>query len=169
MEDTFAIEAKLQTHEHELINVGAHDAVCTAFKRLGPMPQMDFNTGNQLVDDMGVPVLAEMCYIEFEVDESDSYGKKKTIRRWMKLAISNERHALRRLLEDWNGKPLQPDADGYARVKPNEIIGKSAKVQILHKNKKDGTPKHVVDKVWPATTEYVPQREIDWSLEPVSV
>ena len=165
----FAIEEQLQTSAHELITVGTHDAVCTAFKKLGPLPQLDFNTGQQKVDDMGVPVLAEMCYVEFEVDEADTSGRKKSVRRYMKLAISNEKHALRCLLESWFGAPLGVDADGYARVKPGEIIGKSAKLQILHKKKQSGDLKHVVDKVWPAQTEYVPQKAIDWSLDPDTV
>ena len=166
MSEEYLIEQQLHSNATELISVGVHNAVCIAFKKLGLQPKKDYQSGEVKTDEMGVPIMEERCHIEFEVDEADAFGKKKTIRRWMVLAISNEKHALRCMWESWKGSPISADADGYARLKPSEIIGKSAKLQILHKEKQDKTLKHVIDKVWPAEVEYVPQHAIDYSLDP---
>ena len=70
----------------------------------------------------------------------------------MVLAISNEKHALR-CMGELKRKSNSADADGYARLKPSEII-ESPSCRFAQ-GEAGQTLKHVIDKVWPAEVEYV--------------
>ena len=147
----------------ELVTAGQHNASLIQFEDFGMVMRTDFQTGKPMLGEDGEPIYRRECAVTFEVDEQDSNGRVKTIKRWMAYSVKNEKHALRMMLETWTGEKLTSGT-----VNMSGFLGKSATLQVLHKPKMDGSIKHVIDLVLPAREEYTPVNEIVRSPAPAA-
>ena len=155
------LEERIQTAGYELCEAGHCLGTLTKFKVIGPRVQLDYPAQTPKIDKDGNEVVRTMCYLEFETDQRDTQGLPKRIRRYMVYSVKDPRHALRNTIEDWTGKPIEPDADGFLRVDIGALIGKSALLDIRHSKKLNGEPKHVLHKVMPTEKTYVASVAID--------
>ena len=114
----------------ELVTAGQHNASLIQFEDFGMVMRTDFQTGKPMLGEDGEPIYRRECAVTFEVDEKDSNGRVKPIKRWMAYSVKNEKHALRMMLETWTGEKLTSGTVNMA-----DFLGKSATLQVLHKPK----------------------------------
>ena len=131
--EPYVLSEKIIQTGYELVEAGQVLGTLVKLKMVGPQAQLDFQTGLPKLDASGNKVTRETLYLEFEVDQKDSAGKPKRIRRYMVASVTDPRHALRQMIEDWTGNEIEPDGEGYVHANLGELLGKTALLVVKHK------------------------------------
>jgi hypothetical protein len=130
---------------YELLQPGSYPAVCVSLVDIGTMTG-PFGTQQKL-------------WLEWEVDEGNVNGQRRTIGKLYTNSISNKAK-LREHLEAWRGKPFARDElDGFDMT---DILGKSCLLAISNNTKGDKTYANVdsVARLAKGMTALEPGREL---------